>query len=137
MATSEIPQENVFEGLYTIELQGSAQLQTVLAVCNQELNRDRVSPSIQRSRTMVRQHVEHVTRTRNSKAWNERVETGVLVKSYKGRKVSVERKSRRILSVESNWTVSTRRLLQFQPRVQSWFKKSTIIFFYSESADTD
>ena len=43
LAISEIPQENVPEGLYKMKLQGSAQLQTVLAMYNEELIRDRVS----------------------------------------------------------------------------------------------
>ena len=50
---------------------------------NQELNRDKGTPSYQRLRTMVRQHIDQ-TRTRNFKARNERIETGVLVKRYKG-----------------------------------------------------
>ena len=64
---------------------------------------------------MVRQRVDPAMRTRNFKARNERFETGALVKSHKGRNVSVER-SGRMLSVESNWTVFKRRLLQSQSR---------------------
>ena len=48
--------------------------------------------SHQRYKTMVRRHVDPMVRTRNYKALNERIETGVLVQSHKGRKVSVERK---------------------------------------------
>ena len=44
-------------------------------------------------------------RRRNYKAQNERIETGVLVKSHKEREVSVERRMERMLSVESNWSV--------------------------------
>ena len=74
-----------------MKLQGSEKLQTVLAMHNQELSRNGVSPSCQRLRTMVRQHVDQMMRTRNFKAWNERIQTGVVVKSHSGRKVSVER----------------------------------------------
>ena len=42
--TTEMPPENVFEGLYKKKLQVSEQLQTVLAVYSQELNRDQVIP---------------------------------------------------------------------------------------------
>ena len=45
LATSETPQENVHEGLCKMNLQDSAQPQTVLAMYDQEMNRDRVSPS--------------------------------------------------------------------------------------------
>ena len=77
-----------------MRLQGSDQLQTVLALHNQELNRDEVTPSYQILRTMVRQRVDQTIRTRYLKAWNERFETGALVKSHKGRNVSAEGKVR-------------------------------------------
>ena len=51
-----------------MKLQGSDQLQTVLALYDQELNRDKVAPSYQQLRTMVRQHVDQTIRTRNSRA---------------------------------------------------------------------
>ena len=41
---------------------------------------------------MARRHIDQMFRTCNSTAQNERIETGVVVKSLKGRKVSVERK---------------------------------------------
>ena len=42
IGTSEVPPENVFEGLYRNISQGSKQLQTVFAMYNQELSRDRL-----------------------------------------------------------------------------------------------
>ena len=100
LITSEIPEENVFEGWYKMKLQGSAQHQTVLALCDQWMNRDRASQSYQRLRTLVRRHVDQMSRTRNFKARNERIETGVVVKSHKGRNVSVERSGERQDSAE-------------------------------------
>ena len=41
---------------------------------------------------MVREHIDQMIRTRVFKARNERIGTGVLVKSRKGRNVRVERK---------------------------------------------
>ena len=84
LGTSEPPPENVLEGLYNNRLQGSE---------HQELNRDQVAP-YQKLKTMVRQHIDQTIRTRNFKDRNERIETGVLVKSQKGRNVSTERKVR-------------------------------------------
>ena len=55
---------------------------------DQEIDRTRAVPSNQR---LEKTHYQMV-RTRNYKARNERIETGVLVKSHKGRKVSVESK---------------------------------------------
>ena len=70
-----------------------------------------------------------MSRMRNYQAGNEGTETGVLVKSDKGRKVSVE--GERMLSVESDWTVFKRRLLLYQPLRQSW-TKSTIVLSCSK-----
>ena len=77
-----------------LKIRGSVQVQTVLAMNDQELDRDRVVPSYQRLKTLVRRHNELMIETRNFRVRNERIETGVLVKSHKGRKVSVERKVR-------------------------------------------
>ena len=46
--------------LYKMKLQGSEQLQTVLAMYNRELNRYKVTPSFQRLRTMVREHIDQM-----------------------------------------------------------------------------
>ena len=77
---------------------GSEQLQTVLAMYNQELSRDRVTPSYQRLSKMVRQHVDQSTRKYNFKARHERIEMEVLVKSQEGRNVIVERSGRMLSS---------------------------------------
>ena len=82
LGTSEMPPANVLEGLYKNKWQSSEQLQTVFALHNQELNRDQVAPSHQKLRTMVGQHTDQTIRTRNFNARNERIETGVLVKSH-------------------------------------------------------
>ena len=57
----------------------------------QEIDRDRAVPIYQRYRTMVRRHIDQMVRTRNNKARNERIETGVLVNGHKGKNLSVER----------------------------------------------
>ena len=58
----------------------------------QEIDRDRAMPSYQRLNTMVRRHIVQMIRTRNFRARNERIETGVLVKSHKGKNASVNRR---------------------------------------------
>ena len=50
---------------------------------------------------MVRQHDDQMIRTRNFRARNERIETGGVVKSHKGRTISVE-----------EWILGPRDLLQ-------------------------
>ena len=91
-SASEVPGENVLESLNKIEIRGSVQLQTVLAIYEQEIDRDRAMPSYQRLNTMVRRHIVQMIRTRNFRARNERIETRMLVKSHKGKNASVERR---------------------------------------------
>ena len=81
-----MPQENVLEGLYNKKLQGSEKLQTVLAIYIQEVNRDQVTPSYQRLRTLVRRHVDQMIRTRNFKTRNGRIETGSIGQESKSGK---------------------------------------------------
>ena len=52
---------------------------------DQENDRNPAMPSYQRLKTMERRHTDQMSRTRNFKARNERIETGVLV-NHKGRK---------------------------------------------------
>ena len=110
------------KGLYRNSLQGSETLQTVFAINNQILRRDRVAPSHQTLRRMVRQHIDQTIRTLNFQARIERIETGVLVRSQKGKNVSVERKGR-MLPMEGERTVVKFRFLYGQ-RAQSSYSTS-------------
>ena len=84
LSASEVPKENVLQSLYKMKIHESVQLQTVLAMHNQEFDRDRAVPSYQRLKTDDDQMV------RNFGARNERIGAEVSVKSQKGR-VSVLR----------------------------------------------
>ena len=85
LAASETLTENVLEGLYMLKIRDSVQLQTVLSTYDQENDRNPALSSCQRLKTMERRHTDQMCRTRNFKARNERIETGVLVESH-GRK---------------------------------------------------
>ena len=113
-------------------LQGFEQLQTVFAMYNQELSRDRVPPSCEKLRKMVRQHVDQTIRAQNFKAWNERIGIGVLVKSQKGRNVSADRKVGECFQWKANGQCST-----MENPVVILVQGHTIILFYFKSADTD
>ena len=52
-------------GLYKSKLQNSAQLQTVLALCDQELARNNGQPNYSRLKTAVKLHIDQMMRTRN------------------------------------------------------------------------
>ena len=100
LGTNEMPPENILEGLHKNRLQGSEQIQTVFAMYNKDMNRYQMAPSYQQFKKMVRQHIDQTIRTLNFKVRNDRIETGVLVKSQKGENVRLERKVGRLLSVE-------------------------------------
>ena len=85
--------KNVLESLYKMKIRESVQLEIVLAMYDQVLDRDRSMLSYQKLKTMVKRHIDKSIKTRNVRARNERIETGVLVKSHKGRKVSFEREA--------------------------------------------
>ena len=89
LAATEIPKENVLESLYKMRVRDSVQLQTVLAMYEQEIDQNRAMPSNQRLQTMVRRRIDQTIRTRNFRVRSERTETGVLV-SQKGKNASVE-----------------------------------------------
>ena len=75
-------------------IRDSVQFQTVMALYEQENIRNNEQPSCSRLKTTVTRHIDQMVRTRNFKARNERIETGVVTKSQKGTKVIVERKVR-------------------------------------------
>ena len=82
----------VLVGSYRSKLQDSVQLQTVLALYEQENIRNNEQPSYSRLKTSVRRHIDQTMRTRNFRAQNEIVERGPVTKSQKERKASVDRK---------------------------------------------
>ena len=91
-SASEVSREHVLESLCKMKLRESVQLQTVLAMYDREIDRNLALPRYPRLKTVVRRHVDQMIRKRNFKTRSERIETGVLVKSHKGRNVRAERK---------------------------------------------
>ena len=82
----------ILEGLYKSKLQNSAQLQTVLALYDQETARNKGKPNYSQLKTAVKLHVDQMTRTRNFRVRNDVVERGSVTKSQKGKKAYVESK---------------------------------------------
>ena len=80
---SEVPNDAILESLYQMRIRESDQLQTVLAMYEQEINQDHSKPSYQKLKTM------------NVEARNERIETGYWLRLEKRRMSTL--KGRRIL----------------------------------------
>ena len=67
------PQKISSEGLYKMKIRESVQLRTLLAMSTKKLiDRDRALPSYQRLKTMVRRHIDQMTRRRNFEVQNEK-----------------------------------------------------------------
>ena len=95
----------VLEGLYNSKLQDSFQLQTVLALYEQENVRNNEQPSYSRLKTSVRRHIDRTVRMRNFRPRNEMVERGPVTKSQKRERSQRGKEGGRVQSVESNWTM--------------------------------
>ena len=74
LSTSDMPSDVVLEGLYKSKLQDSVQLQTVMALYDQESVRKNGLTSYLRLKTCVNFHVDQMTRTRNFRIRSEVVE---------------------------------------------------------------
>ena len=88
----EIPADVIVDGFYKSKWQNSAQLQTVLALYDQETVRNNGQTSFSRLKTSARLHVDQMMRSRNFRVWNEVAEKGAVTRSQKGKKAYVERK---------------------------------------------
>ena len=110
-SASDMPSDVILEGLYNSKLQNSAQLQTVLALYDQETVRNNGHTSYLRLKPAVKLDIDQMMRTRNFRVRSDVVERGSVTRSQKGKKACVERESGRVFSVESTGTMSKRRLM--------------------------
>ena len=90
-SASGMPSDVILEGLYKSKLQDSVQLQTVLALYDEETVRNNGQTRYSRLKTSVKL-LDQMMRTRNFRVRNEVVERGAVTKSQKGKKAFVERK---------------------------------------------
>ena len=92
LAVSEMPSDMFLEGLYKSKLQNSAQLQTVLALYDQETARNKGKPNHVQLMTAVKLHNDQMMRNRNFRDRNDVVERRSVTKSHSGNEAYVERK---------------------------------------------
>ena len=79
LAASEIPTEMILESFYKSILQDSVQLQTALALYEQENTGNNEQPSCSGLKTSVRRRIDQTMRTRNFRARDEIVERGAVL----------------------------------------------------------
>ena len=92
LSADEQLSDKILEGLYRSKLQDSVQLQTVLALYDQETMLNYGQTSFSRLKTSVRLKTGQKMRSRNLNAWNEMIDRGSVTRSRKGNKANVERK---------------------------------------------
>ena len=92
LSVSDMPSDMILEGLYKSKLQNSVQLRIVLALYDQETDRNNGHTSYLRLKTAVTLHIDQMMRTRNFRVRNEVVERGSVTRSKKGKKGCVKRK---------------------------------------------
>ena len=74
---SEVPSDMILEGLYKLKLQNSAQVQTVLALSDQETARNKGKPNCSQLETAVKLHIDQMMRTRNFRVRSDVVGTRI------------------------------------------------------------
>ena len=109
LSVSEMPSNMIREGLYKSKLDNSIQLQTVMALYDQDTARTK-EPNYHNLKTAVTLHTDQMVRTRNFRVRSDVVERGSVTKSQKGKKACVERQVG-VFSVEGTWTMFQRRFM--------------------------
>ena len=120
LSASEIPADVILEGLYKSKLQDSVQLQTVLALYDQETARNNWQTHYLRLKTAVKLHIDQMMRTRNFRVRNEVVERGSVTKSLRGKKGCVERKVGECCQWKAHEQFSTGDSCSFSRDTQAW-----------------
>ena len=112
---TKIPPDDVLESLYKLRIRESDQPKTVLELYGMEFPQEISEPDYQMLKTMVKRSIDQKLRLRNFEARNERIETGAVVSNRRDQH-GVEKRTRRMLSMESKRTVFDRRQMQFPAR---------------------
>ena len=78
---TQIPSDDILEGLYKLRIRESEKLKTVLELYNMEIHQKKAGPDYHRLKTMVKRSIEQDLRINNFEARNGNYETNALVKN--------------------------------------------------------
>ena len=78
---TQIPSDDILEGLYKFRIQESEKLETELELYNQEIHQKKAGPDDHRLKTMVKRGIEQNLRMNNFEARNGNFETSAVVKN--------------------------------------------------------
>ena len=78
---TQIPSDDILEGLYKLRIRESEHLKTVLELYNMEIHQKKVGLEYHRLKTMVKRSIEQNLRIKNFEARNGNYETNAVVKN--------------------------------------------------------
>ena len=81
LSMTQIPSDDILEGLYKLRIRESEKLKTVLELYNMDIHQKKLGPDYHRLKTMVKRGIEQDLRNRNFEARNGKYETNAVVKN--------------------------------------------------------
>ena len=90
LSMTQIPSDDILEGLYKLRIREPEKLKTVLELCDLEIHQKKSGPDYQRLKTMVKRSIEQDMRNKNFGARNGNYERNAVVKNQ-GTKQRVQR----------------------------------------------
>ena len=78
---TQIPSDDILEGLYKLRIRVSEKLKTVLELYNTETHQKKAGPDYHRLKTMVKRSIEHNLRMKNFAPEMENFGTSAVVKN--------------------------------------------------------
>ena len=83
LSMTQIPSDDILEGLYIFRIQESEKLETVLELYNQEIHQKKIGPDDHRLKTVVKSGIEQNLGMNNFETRNGNFETSAVVKNYR------------------------------------------------------
>ena len=81
LSMTQIPPDDILEGLYQLRIRGSEKLKTVLELYDLEIHQKKAGPDYHRLKTMVKKRIEQNLRMKNFEARTGNCETSAVVKN--------------------------------------------------------
>ena len=81
LSVTQIPSDDILEGLYKLRIRESEKLKTVVELYNMEIHQKRAGPDYHRLKTMVKRNIEREIRSKNFAARNGNYERNAVVKN--------------------------------------------------------
>ena len=81
LSMTQIPSDDILEGLYKLRIRVSGKVKTVLELYNMEVHQKKAEPDYHRLKTMIKRSIEQSLRMKNFEAQNGNCETSAVVKN--------------------------------------------------------